>query len=187
MLGRQGLGRCLFQGFWGGDLQPLTTHRGGDIALVVFAKHGPGLAFRIIAEKEPVAVPAGQIDGGVAPGLCRLGRPRTAGLDIGIVGRWQAEVRQVLAAAFEHAVQGGQVLAVFDGMLRPPQYLLYGVVCQGLQPQFLDLLELLCIRVGGVILVVVIEAEQGKDLVDRLNMRLRALPAAWLSRPSWCR
>ena len=101
--------------------------------------------------------------------------------------RGQAEVGKALAAALEHAIQGGQVLAVFDGVLRTPQNLFHGVIGQGFQPQLFDLLELFGIRIGSVILVVIIETKQGEDLVDRLYMRLCNRLASLVSRPSWCR
>jgi len=43
-------------------------------------------------------------------------------------------------------------------------------VPESLQPQFLDLAGLRRARVGGIVLVVVIEAKQCEDLVDRLDV-----------------
>lgn len=65
-------------------------------------------------------------------------------------------------------MQRGQVLAGLDGVPRAAQDLLHRQIRQRVQPELLDLVELPRIRVGGVVLVVVVEAEQGEDLVDRL-------------------
>ena len=94
-----------------------------------------------------------------------------------------------MLAAFKHAIECGQVLAVFYGVLGPLEYLLSGVVRHRIQPQFFDLLELLCIRVGRIILVVVVQSEQGKDLVDGLYACFRrgAAIAALSSLPRRCR
>lgn len=75
------------------------------------------------------------------------------------------------------------------GVLGALEHLLYRVVGQRLQPQFLDLLELLGVRVGGVVLVVVIQAKQGKNLVDRLyaGLCVRFAPAVLFSLPRRCR
>lgn len=84
-------------------------------------------------------------------------------------------------------MQGWQVLTVLNRVAGAAQDLLYRVIREGLQPQFLDLLELLRLRVGGVILVVVIQPEQGKYLVDRLYMCIGCSPATRFSLPRRCR
>ena len=91
-----------------------------------------------------------------------------------------------MLAALKHAVECGQVLAVFDGVLGALENLFYREICQGIQPQLLDLVELAGIRVGGVVLVVIVQTEQGKDLVDGINVAFSCLAPA-LSWPSWCR
>jgi hypothetical protein len=67
-------------------------------------------------------------------------------------------------------VQRGQVFAVFNGMFSALEDLFHGKVCQGFQPELLDLVELLGIRKGCVILIVVVQPKQGEDLIDRLGM-----------------
>jgi len=99
------------------------------------------------------------------------------------VSRGQAEVRQTLLAAFQHAVESGQVLAVLDGVFGALQDLFHRVIRQGVQPQFLDLLELLRIRESRIVLVVVVQAEQREDLVDGLDVGLGGGPAGGLSLP----
>lgn len=150
------------------------------------AVHRPGHSFLVIGQEEPVAVAPGQIHRRVAPGLGRPGRRRLAGLDIGIVGGGQAVFHQPRLAALDHPVEGGQVLTVFDGVFGALEDLLYGEVRQGFQPQLLDLAELAGVRIGGVVLVVIIEAKQGEDLVDGLDVSLAGW-TFWFSLPSWCR
>jgi hypothetical protein len=61
-----------------------------------------------------------------------------------------------------------------------------GVGIECLQPQSFHLFNLLGIRPGGVVLVVIVEAKQREDLVNGLD----PLPVRrfWrLSWPSWCR
>ncbi len=76
---------------------------------------------------------------------------------------------------------------MLDGMLGALEYLLYGVICQRVQPQFLDLLELLCVGEGSVVLVVVVQPEQGENLVDRLYPGFGGGPAPGASLPRRCR
>lgn len=84
-----------------------------------------------------------------------------------------------------HAIERGQVFTVFYGVLCPFEYVLHRVIGQGVQPEFLDLLDLLGIGKCGVVLVVVIQSEQGKDLVDGLDMR-RGVTVATISLPMRC-
>ena len=81
--------------------------------------------------------------------------------------------QRALAAGVVHAVQGRHVLIVFDDVAGALENLLHGVDGQGVQPQFLDLLELTRVGKGGVVLVVIIQPEQGKYLVDRLDQLIR--------------
>lgn len=150
------------------------------------AEHGQTPLLGGAGEEEPAAVPAGEVDCRVAPGLGRFRRARVAGFEVGLPQRWQAEAGDALAAVLEHAVQRGQVLAGLDGVARAAQNLLDRQLRQRVQPQLLDLIELLGIRVGGVILVVVIEPEQGEDLVDRLDAGVAVARSA-LTRPRTCR
>lgn len=153
----------------------------------MLAKHRPGQAFRVVGEKEPVAVPAGEVDRRVTPALRRTGAPGITGLAIGRVGIGQAEAGDTLLAALQHAMQGGQVLTVLDGVAGAAQDLLNRIVRKGFQPQFLDLLELFGVGVGRVILVVVVQPEQGKNLVDGFDMGIAGGPTAGISRPRRCR
>ncbi len=153
--------------------QFLSPQGRGAVALVVFPEYRPGGALGVVGEEKPVAIPARQVNGGVAPGLGGLRRGCLAGFQIGVVGRGQAVVPQPLLAALVHAVQGWQVFAVLNGVPGTLENLFHRVVAERLQPQFLDLLQLFCIRVGGVVLVVVIQAEQGEYLVDRLDQFCR--------------
>lgn len=100
---------------------------------------------------------------------------------------WQAQVGQALLAALQHAVERRQVLTVFNGVPGTLENMFYRVVRQRLQPQLLDLVELLCTRVGRVILVVVVQAKQRKNLVQRFDMRLCCWLAPVLSLPTRCR
>ncbi len=65
--------------------------------------------------------------------------------------------------------------------------LLNGVVHQRLQPQLFNLVYLGIVRVGRVVLIVIIEPEQGKDLIDCLNPGFRGGLSLGLSLPMRCR
>lgn len=61
---------------------------------------------------------------------------------------------------------------MFDSVPGAFENVLHGIVRKRLQPQFLDLPELLRVRKGGVVLVMVVQPEQGEYLVERFDMRL---------------
>ncbi len=82
-------------------------------------------------------------------------------------------------AALQHAVECGQVLAVLDSVLRPLENLFDRDLRQSIKPQPLDLNQLCFIGVSGVILVVIIQAEQGKDLIKCLDMTLCCRPGGF--------
>lgn len=173
-----------------GNGQALSAQHPGAIVLVVLAKYRPGHALRVVGEEEPVAVAAGKVHRRVAPGLGRARAAGTAGFHVGVVGGGQSQPGDTFPAALQHPVQGWQILTVLNGVAGAAQHLLHRVVSQGLQPQLLDLLELLGVRVGGVVLVVIIQPKQGKDLIEGLNVgvRNRAAPFGPLpSLPRRCR
>lgn len=66
---------------------------------------------------------------------------------------------------------------------------------QSFQPQLFGLVEQFRIAEGGVILIVIVDTEQGKDLIDYINPLRRCIDismgisASWLSVswPSFCR
>ena len=72
---------------------------------------------------------------------------------------------------------------MLNGVLCPFEYLLYRVINQRVQPQPLDLIDLLRIGIGGVVLVVIVQAKQGEDLVDSIYMGLGSCSAATLILP----
>jgi len=72
-------------------------------------------------------------------------------------------------AALEHAVQRGQVLGVLDAASRAPQDAFDVDAGQRFQPQLLRLIQLRGVFEGLVVLVVVVQAEQREDLVDRVD------------------
>ena len=57
---------------------------------------------------------------------------------------------------------------MLDGVLRALENLFYGVIRERVEPEFLDLLDLLGVWKSGVVLVVVVQPEQGENLVDGL-------------------
>ncbi len=154
-----------------GQAQGLALQHPGAVVLVVLPEDRPAGSLGIVRQEIPAAVPPRQVHRRVAPCLFRSRRGCPAGLHVGVVGTGQAQVGQALLAALQHPVQRGQVLAVLDGVLGTLEYLLDGVVGKGVQPELLDLLELLGVRVGRVVLVVVVQPEQGEYLVDRLDPR----------------
>ena len=114
----------------GGHFQRFTAQYSHAIALVVVAEDGPAGSLGIVGQEEPAAVAPGQVDGRMAPALGGPGRRGAACLQVGVVGGGQAQVRQPLLAAFQHAVQGRQVLAVLNGVPGTPQDLLDRIIRQ---------------------------------------------------------
>jgi len=76
---------------------------------------------------------------------------------------------------------------VLDSVSGALENMFHRIVRERFQPQFLDLAQLLCVREGGVVLVVVVQPEQGEYLVDCFDMRLCRLPAARFTLPMRCR
>ncbi len=187
MFGRQRRWLVLLECGLPGDRECLAAQGACAPGLVVLAENRPGQAFRIVGEKEPVAVPAGEVDCRVGPALRRTGTLRITGLAIGRVGIRQTEAGDTFPTALQHAMQRGQVLTVLNGVAGAAQDLLDRIVREGFQPQLLDLFELFGVGVGRVILVVVVQPEQGKDLVDGFDMAIAGRPAAGVSRPRRCR
>jgi hypothetical protein len=66
------------------------------------------------------------------------------------------------------------------------QDLLHGIIKEGFKPQLLDLVDLAIVRVGSVILVVIVQPEQGKHLVEGVDMALGRFGFSGVSPPSWC-
>ena len=95
---------------------------------------------------------------------------RGGGLDIRIPRGGQpvrGATRRV--AALEHAVQRGQVLGVLDAASRATQDAFDVDARQRFQPQLLHLIQLRGVFEGLVVLVVIVQAEQCEDLVDRVD------------------
>ena len=103
------------------------------------------------------------------------------------MGSRQAQFGKALLTAFQHPVQCGQVFAVFDGVPGAFEDMFHRVVRERLQPQFLDLPQLLRVRERGVVLVVVVEPEQGEYLVQSFDMPLGSQAAVTVTRPRRCR
>ena len=171
-----------------GTLQGLSPRRAAHPALVVGSEYGPGFALSLVRQKKPIAVASGQVHRGVSPGDVDLGRGCQARLPVGIVGRRQSQIAETVMTRFDHSVERGQVLAVFDGMLCSAQDHDRRVFIESFEPQALDLLDLLGIAPSRVILVVVVETKQGKNLIKGLDeLRVRTRAFFLFSWPSWCR
>ncbi len=76
---------------------------------------------------------------------------------------------------------------MFDRVPGTLENMFNGIVRERLQPQFFYLAQLLGVREGGVVLVVVVKAEQREYLVQRFDMRLGRQPASGLTLPRTCR
>lgn len=89
-------------------------------------------------------------------------------------------------------MQGGQVFTLFNGAFGAHQNFFRAKALQGFEPQALGLIEGFNIGEGAEILIVKIDAEQLKGLIDGINqivtwslsLSLLGLP---VSRPSFCR
>jgi len=103
------------------------------------------------------------------PALRLLGAGRVAGFPVGVAGVGQAQHRQPVVTGGEHSAQGGQVGFGFDQFPRCHQQYLGLEMAQTFQPQSLGLVEQPGIGKGTVELIVVVDPEQGEDLVDRVD------------------
>ncbi len=118
---------------------------------------------------------------GVTPALTLAWR--ACRLAVGRRGLRQACRRILrLAAATDHPVQRGQVLGALDAGTCAAQDALPVEAGKRLEPELLRLRELRGVLEGAVVLVVVVQAEQREDLVDRIDPVLVA--PRGLSRPS---
>ncbi len=156
----------------GGDIgggQGFAVHHPCTNTLIVTFKDREGVFFGAAGQKEPVAGAAGMVNRGVAPAVSRLGAGGLAGLNVSAVGIGQAKLGQVALAGADHTVEGGQVLGFLDHLFGAAQNRLGAELAEGVEPQALGLVEQLHLAEGTVILVVVIDAKQGKHLVDGVD------------------
>ena len=72
-----------------------------------------------------------------------FGGGRQTGLPIGVVGRGETQITQAVPTRLDHTIQRGQIVAVLNGVLRGAQDDRSGVGVECLQPQSLDLIDLL--------------------------------------------
>jgi len=91
-----------------------------------------------------------------------------AGLPVGVIGCRQTKVGEAKPAGVDHFVKRGQVVTVFDGVLRCSKNHGGRVGSQSLQPEPFDLFYLLGVAPSCVILVVIVEAKESEDLIDGL-------------------
>lgn len=145
-------------------------------------KNREGGFLGIVGDKKPIAGTAGVIDRGVAPGIGGLGAGRAAGLHIGLVGIEQAKLFRVSLAGADHAIQGGQVFRLFNHFARAAQNSFGSKLAEAFQPQLFNLVEHLGIAVCLVVLVVIVNAKQGKDFIQRIYMIAADFVAARLRR-----
>lgn len=147
-------------------------------------EHREGEFFRVIGQKEPVAGQARVVHRRVAPGVSRLGAGGATGFEVGAVSIWQAIGLRVALAGADHAVEGGQEFGFLDHPAGAAQDGLWIELAQAFQPEFFDLVEHFNLVVGLVVLVVVIDAKQGEDLIDRIDVACLGARSS-LSRVSW--
>lgn len=120
-------------------------------------------------------------DRGVTPAVTLARRARRLTVGRSRLGQARGRVLR-LAAAVDHPVQRGQVLGALDAGPRTAQDALAVDAGERLEPELLRLRELRGVLEGAVVLVVVVQAEQREDLVDRVDPVLVA--PRGLSRPS---
>lgn len=146
--------------------------------VVLFPKQWVAECLAFGREGAPAGSAAAMIYGWVTPGPGRLRRRCATGFKISFASARQRPV--AVATTLNHGAQVGQVRAVFDRFACPAQNDSGRKGAQPFEPQLLDLAQLVFPRPGGIILVMVVEAEQRKDLVDGVNQ----LRQGRLSRPS---
>lgn len=158
----QGFGHWHIEGFTG----YYTTAQQAVIAL----KYRISLAFGAAGEEIPVTFAACVVDRRMAPVEFDPRARGAACLDVGRVGIGQAKAVEFVIGAAQQSVEGRQVFRLRDGAFRGTQNMFGAKVAEAFQPQLLDRAELGFVGKGLVILVVIVEAKQRKNLVDRVNL-----------------
>ena len=75
----------MFQAFNGGQFQRFAAQYATAVSLVMLAKYGPRGALCIVGQEKPIAVAAGQVNGGMAPLLRDARRGCPAGFREGVM------------------------------------------------------------------------------------------------------
>lgn len=70
-------------------------------------------------------------------------------------------------------MQGGKVLRGFNASFGCEQNYIYRLVAKAVQPEFFDLVELLGLAESAVVLIVVVQTKQCKNLIDGVNQGRR--------------
>lgn len=101
--------------------------------------------------------------------MCPFGRrPGVACFQIGSSRGRKPQSRKALLAAFVHAIERGEVLAVLDSELGTLKNLRGRDISERFQPQLFNLTQLLCFAERRVVLVVIVQAKKREDLIYRL-------------------
>ena len=110
---------------------------------------------------------------GVRPVVCRLWHWCIAGFYIGFASGRQTTIRALCVTELDHAMQIGQVLALFNGTSGRVQNLGGRESRQTFQPQFLG--EILIALTGkrAEKLIVVVQLEQRKGVIDGVYTGLK--------------
>lgn len=111
------------------------------------------------------------VDRRVRPALGVLGAGRVAGFAVGIAGARHAACGQLVLAGAEHLAQGGKVVLLLDQRAGGGEHQPGTEMAQAVEPQALGLVEQGGIGKGAVKLVVIVDAEQRKRLIDGVDQR----------------
>jgi hypothetical protein len=150
-------------------------HPLAEFQIVTF-KNREGRFFGVVGDKKPIAGDARMINRRVAPRVGGLGAGRAAGFHIGAVRIQQAEFFWVALAGAQHAVERGQILRLFNHFFSAAANSFRGKAGEAFQPQLFDLVEHLGVAVSLVILVVIINAKQCEDFIERVYVVAADLP-----------
>lgn len=145
---------------------------GAAAAIAVGAlKFRPGHAFGPRRQVVPTQGATGVVDRRVRPALGVLWAGCVAGFAVGIAGTRHAARGQLVLAGAEHLAQGRKIFLLFDQRAGGGEYQPGTEMAQAVEPQALGLVEQGGIGKGAVKLVVIVDAEQCKRLIDGVDQR----------------
>ena len=146
-------------------------------------KNREGRSFIVIGDKKPIARHACVVNRRVAPSVGRLGAGRAAGFYISAVRIEQAKLFWVALTGAQHAIKCGQILGFFNYFFSAAANRLGRKRGETFQPKLFNLVEYLGVAIGLVILVVIINAKQREDFIERINVVAAdlALVVSWVA------
>ena len=134
-------------------------------------EHREGDFLAIACQKIPVAGATGVIHRRMTPVVRSFRTGRAASFYIGLMRIYQPKGFRLALAGANHAIQRGQIFRFLNHFTRAAQNRFGRKLRERIEPQATRLIEQFIVFERAVILVVIIDAEQRKHLIDRINVR----------------